>query len=126
MTFLEGILDPSEYVYMHCPDGMHLSFDLCLEVRKGLYGMVQSDRVFYTLFYDHITSEECGFQQSEADQCFFYKIGKRGLIKLLLYVNDLAIIGSKEDIDETIKLIQLRFTIRSEGRLNDFLGCDKK
>jgi hypothetical protein len=39
-------------------------------------------------------------------------------------VDDLAIIGSKEDIDETIKLIQLRFTITSEGRLNDFLGCD--
>ena len=75
-------------------------------------------------FYDHITSEECGFQRSEADQCLFYKIGKRGLIVLLLYVNDSAIIGNKEDINETIRLIQLRFTITSEGRLNDFLGCD--
>ena len=39
-AFLEGILDSSEYVYMHCPDGMHLPVEECLKVRKGLYGLV--------------------------------------------------------------------------------------
>jgi hypothetical protein len=53
-TFLEGILDPSEYVYMHCRDGMHLLMEECLEVRKGLYGLVQSARICYISFYDHI------------------------------------------------------------------------
>ena len=89
---------------MLCPEGRHLSFVECLEISKELYGLVQSARVFYMSFYDHITSEESGFQQSEDDQCLFYKIGKRGLIVLLLYIDDSAIIGSKEDIDKTIKL----------------------
>ncbi len=75
-AFLEGILDPSEYVYMHCPDGMHLSFDLCLEVRKGLYGLVQSARVFYMSFYDHITSEECGLWEVKLTNVYSSKLAR--------------------------------------------------
>ena len=49
-AFLEGILDPSEYVYMSCPNGLHLALDECLEIRKGLYGLVQSARIFLMRF----------------------------------------------------------------------------
>jgi len=49
-AFLEGILEPNEYVYLKCPDGMALAPDECLEVRKGLYGLVTSARVFWKRF----------------------------------------------------------------------------
>jgi Reverse transcriptase (RNA-dependent DNA polymerase) len=39
-AFLEGILEPHEYVYLKCPEGMYLLPDECLEVHKGLYGLV--------------------------------------------------------------------------------------
>jgi hypothetical protein len=45
---------------MSCPDDMDLPSDECLEIRKGLYGLVQSARIFFLRFSEHITSEECG------------------------------------------------------------------
>ena len=45
-AFLEGVLQEDEYVYLKCPQGMELDNDECLQVRKGLYGLVMSARVF--------------------------------------------------------------------------------
>ena len=45
-AFLEGDLKPSEYVYMKCPQGLGLMEDECLEIQKGMYGLVQSARIF--------------------------------------------------------------------------------
>jgi len=123
-AFLEGILDPSEYVYLKCPEGMKLEKDECLEVHRGLYGLVTSARIFWRSFSRHLTSDLVGFEQSLADQCLFFKQGKHGPIYLLLYVDDSICVGHRKDIDETIKLIQLRFTLTIEGKLNDFLGCN--
>ena len=43
--FFEGVLEPHECVYLECPDGMKLGSDVCLEVRKSLYGLVISARI---------------------------------------------------------------------------------
>ena len=122
-AFLEGILEPHEYVYLKCPDGMKLQPDECLEVRKGLYGLVTSARIFWKRFSNHLTSDKVGFEQSLTDQCLFYKRGKFGMIVLLLYVDDSLCIGHRQDIDDTIQLIKIVFTITVEGGVNDFLGC---
>ena len=122
-AFLEGLLEEPEYVYLKCPDGMTLEPDECLEVRRGLYGLVASARIFWRSFSRHLTSDTVGFEQSLADQCLFFKQGKYGPIFLLLYVDDSVCVGQRQDIEETIKLIQTRFTLTVEGKLNDFLGC---
>ena len=122
-AFLEGILAPNEYMYMLNPEGMNLDPDECLEIRKGLYGLVQSSRVFFLKFSRYLV-EQCDFTRCDFDQCLFYKIGKKGIIILLLYVDDSAIFGYRDDIDETFNLIRRQFKITTEGKLNDFLGCD--
>ena len=70
-AFLEGILEPQEYVYLKCPDGLKLEPDECLEVRKGLYGLVTSSRICWRRFSEHLTSDKVGFQQSDKEQCLF-------------------------------------------------------
>ena len=82
-AFLEGVLDPSEYVYMSCPDSFHLAPNQCLEIRKGLYGLVQSAIIFFMRFSDHLNSDICGFSRCEADQCWFYKVDKINVANLL-------------------------------------------
>ena len=123
-AFLEGILEPHEYVYLKCPEGMTLASDECLEVRKGLYGLVASARIFWRHFSQHLTCDIDGFIQSTSDQCIFYKIGRHGPIIILLYVDDSLCVGDSRDIEETMNLIRLAFTITVEGGLNDFMGCD--
>ena len=54
----------------------------------------------------------------------FAKQTENGMIILLLYVNDAAIVSSRENIEWLFGKLQSRFTIKTEYRLNDFLGCD--
>ena len=72
-AFLEGILEPSQYIYLKCPEGMELEPDECLEIRKGMYGLVQSARNFWQRISDYLWSDKMGFTKCEADQCLFYK-----------------------------------------------------
>ena len=121
-AFLEGVLDKEEYMYMKCPHGMDLGDDKCLEIRKGMYGLVQSARLFWKKMSNFLIS--IGFKQSAADQCLFVKEAEKGIIALLLYVDDLAIFGYKEDIEQLFKDVRMKFNITTEGESNDFLGCD--
>jgi hypothetical protein len=70
-AFLGGILSKN------------LEPDECLEICKGLYGLVQSSRVFYLKFSCYLV-EECDFLRSKSDQCVFCKVGKKGIIILFL------------------------------------------
>lgn len=46
MAFLEGRLEPHEYQYMECPEGMDLEEDECMMVTGGMYGLCQVSRVY--------------------------------------------------------------------------------
>ena len=67
-TILEGQLPEREYVYMTCPEGMDLEEDECLEIRKGMYGLVQAARVYWMKMCKFLV-EKVGFYQSKQDQC---------------------------------------------------------
>ena len=69
-AFLEGVLPEGEYVYMTCPEGMYLEEDECLEIRKGMYGLVQASRVYWMKMCMSLV-EEVDFHQSKQDQCLF-------------------------------------------------------
>jgi len=121
-AFLEGELEPHEYVYMRCPEGMDLAEDECLEIRRGMYGLAVSARVFF--MKAKAILEKIGFRACGCDQCLFYKHGNKSPIIVMLYVDDAAVIGSREDIDRTFEQIrEAGLNIKTEGKLNDFLGC---
>ena len=123
-AFLEGELPENERVYMKCPEGMLLNSDECLEILKGMYGLCQSSRLFWIKISKILTSNEIGFKRCKSDQCLFVKNGKRGILVFLLYVDDSACFGHKDNILETFRLIAKYFEIKTEGKLNDFLGCE--
>ena len=60
-AFLEGFLSPNEYIYMKCPEGMTLKYDECIEIRKGMYGLVQSARILWKRISNYLCSEKMGF-----------------------------------------------------------------
>ena len=64
-AFLEGELKENEYVYMSRPDGMDLRDDECLEIRKGMYGLVQAARIYWMKMYQYLTSENVGMTKNE-------------------------------------------------------------
>ena len=103
-AFLEAELTPEEYVYMMKPDGMELEEDEFLMITKGMYGLTQVSRLFFLKMKK--TLENSGFNSCASDQCLFYKPGNKGPIIVMLYVDDAAAIGFREDIEVTFELIR--------------------
>ena len=122
-AFLEGILSPEEYMYMECPEGMTIPKNTCLEIQKGMYGLVQSSRIFWQRMTKFLTKPEIGFKKSLSDQCVFYKEEGEDITLLLMYVDDSICMGKRQRINEVITLLKSEFKLKVEGGLNDFLGC---
>jgi len=112
-----------EHMYMELPKGYQMAGaskgEYVLQLKKNLYGQRQAGRVWNK----HLTKkliEEVGFQQSEFDDCLFWK----GNCLYVLYTDDSILVGPDEaeinDIIDKIKAAGLQITL--EGDIGDFLG----
>ena len=61
-------------------------------LRKSLYGMKQSTRAWFGKFSQAV--EKFGIQKSKSDHSVFYRNSSSGIILLVVYVDDIVIIGS--------------------------------
>ena len=123
-AFLEGQLKPSEYMYMKAPQGFGLKATECVMIKKGMYGLKNTGRIYYYTMRDYLCSTKGGFKVCPTDQCLFYKQGKHNIVMIICWVDDSICFGHKEDIADVISFLNERFTVKTEGGLNDFLGCE--
>jgi hypothetical protein len=94
-AFLNGNL--SEEVSMQPPPRYnHPPHKVC-QLRRALYGLKQAPRAWFAKFSSTIT--QIGFVSSPYDSALFIWPSDAGLILLLLYVDDMIIIG-----DNTISI----------------------
>ena len=119
-----------ETVYMDQPEGYEMKGErgqkLVAHLLKALYGLKQASLAFYlrsSRFFDTID-----LHHIEADHCMYvgWKDGRRRL--LVQYVDDFAIAGSKEDIEEIMEAIKEEFVIDERGQLDGgmMLGMEVK
>ena len=73
-------------------------------MQKVIYGLVQAARQFWKKIVKKM--QEGGFQLSEADPCMLYKEDERGVCIIIIYIDDMMIIGKEEAIDAAIKVLQ--------------------
>ena len=72
--------------------------------------------------------QEGGFKLSEADPCMLYKEDEKGVCIIIIYIDDMLIIGKEEAIDDAIKVLQGHFQVKdptSLGRLFRSSNCAK-
>ena len=122
-AFLQGELE--EEVYMTPPPGLEDSIapEKVLRLRKAIYRLKQSPRAWYHKL--SCTLEEKGFKRSEADHTLFTHQSPRGIVVVLVYVDDLIISGNdKEGILETKTYLKTVFDIKDLGELKYFLGIE--
>ena len=53
--------------------------------------------------------QEGGFKLSDADPCILYKEDEKGVCIIIIYIDDMLIIGNEEAIDDAIKVLQCHF-----------------
>ena len=90
---------------------------------KAIYGLKQSPRAWYHKLSS--TLKDQGFKRSEADHTLFTLQSSKGIIAILVYVDDLIISGNdKEGIQDTKTFLKSVFDIKDLGILKYFLGIE--
>ncbi|XP_070006743.1 uncharacterized protein [Nicotiana sylvestris] len=124
-VFLHGDLE--DEVYMEQPPGFVAQGESCglvCRLRRSLYGLKQSPRAWFDKFNTVI--QEFGMTRSEADHSVFYRHSASSLcIYLVVYVDDIVIIGNdQDDITNLKKHLFQHFQTKDLGRLKYFLGIE--
>ena len=126
-AFLYG--DIEEEIFMKSPVGMEeidpgSSPEDCFQLKKGIYGLCQAARQFWKKFVETIKKEPFGFTVSQADPCMLFKENNLGICIIIMYVDDMLVIGKKEQIQEFATMIQKEFSVKIQHNLADYLGCE--
>ena len=124
-AFLHGFL--KETIYMEQPPGFKSleQPDYVCKLQRSLYGLKQAPRAWFdrlSQFLLHI-----GFTCSKADSSLFIYKTNAIIVLMLVYVDDVVIIGNNNDfIDNLIHKLSTEFVLKDLGRLHYFLGLEIK
>ena len=91
----------------------------CLILQKAIYGLVQAARQSWKKIVDKMQGG--GFQLSEADPCMLYRENEKGVCIIIIYIDDMLIIGKEEAIDAAIKVLQGHFQVKDPTTLEEYL-----
>lgn len=120
-AFLYGTIQ--EDIFMSQPQGFTdptKPHHVC-QLYKALYGLKQAPRAWYSPFSSFLISR--GFILSFIDPSLFVHHSKTGLTILLIYVNDILLIGGDTNIiTHLLHDFQQHFDMKNLGPLNYFLG----
>ena len=120
-SFLNGDLD--EEIYMEQPEGFSALglYKKVYKLVKSLYGLKQAPKQWHEKFDNAILSN--GFRINECDKCVYVKDTDKGYVILCLYVDDLLIVGSNDEmIKATKRLLNSKFDMKDIGLADVILG----
>jgi hypothetical protein len=121
-TFLNGVIE--EKVYIEQPQGFEVEdrkTHVC-KLKKVLYGLKQAPRAWYRRIDSFLTS--LGFTKSKVDSNLYFKVMNDESVILLLYVDDLFLIGEEKLIIECKKKLAIEFEMKYLGLMHYFLGLE--
>ncbi|KAL0416927.1 UNVERIFIED_CONTAM: Retrovirus-related Pol polyprotein from transposon RE2 [Sesamum latifolium] len=120
-AFLHGFLD--EDLYMSPPEGYQVAPGLVCKLERSLYGLKHASRQWNVELT--VKLQEYGFRQSTHDHCLFTLSTASGLMALLVYVDDILIVGSSmPDIQFVKGYLHNLSTIKDIGDAQYFLGLE--
>ena len=123
-AFLHG--DLHEEIYMEQPEGFEEKGKekLVCRLKKSLYGRKQAPRQWYRKFDSFMTSN--GYKRTSADPCvYFRKFPDGNFIILLLYVDDMLIVGQDAERISTLKKdLSKSFDMKDLGPAKQILGME--
>jgi hypothetical protein len=124
-AFLHGDLE--EEIYMNQPEGFVVkgNKELVFKLKKSLYGLKQSPRMWYQKFDTYILG--LGFVRSRVDHCVYSKQVGNHFIYVVLYVDDMLLVGNNMDvIKEEKSQLSSEFDMKDLGVANFILGMEIK
>ncbi|KAH9780527.1 hypothetical protein KPL71_008114 [Citrus sinensis] len=120
-AFLNGHLE--ENIYMQQPDGFIQKGQehMVCKLQKSIYGLKQASRSWNIRFDQAIKS--FGFIQNIDEPCVYKKIQEKYVAFLILYVDDILVIGNDIGVLTTIKSwLAKQFDMKDLGEASYILG----
>jgi hypothetical protein len=122
-AFLNGVLN--EEIYMEQPQGFITTGQenkVC-RLKKAIYGLKQASRTWNQQF--HGVLSELGFERTYSDAGIYVRHQHKGdsLLIVVLYVDDITIMGSSlEDVKQLKEKLSLRYEMSDLGEIQSYLG----
>ncbi len=93
--------------------------DLVWKLKKSLYGLKQSGRIWNECINDSFLS--MGFQRSQADACIYIKSSDQGKVIVLVWVDDILIASNSQDLLNDVKSsLCSKYDMKDLGKLTVF------
>ncbi|KAI3811307.1 hypothetical protein L1987_21028 [Smallanthus sonchifolius] len=111
-AYLYGTLEND--IYMKIPKGLKLPEalkstprDMCaIKLKRSLYGLKQSGRMWYNRLSEYLEKE--GYKSDVISPCVFIKRSFSKFTIIAVYVDDINIIGSPEEIEKNCSTVKER------------------
>ena len=123
-TYLYGSLDTD--IYMKVPEGLNLPIKnvpremFSIKLKRSLYGLKQSGRMWYNRLSEYLM--KAGFKNNQISPCVFIKRSQSGFVIIDVYVDDLNLIGTPNEIEITTKYLMREFEMKDLGKTKFCLG----
>jgi len=122
-AFLLGDWESDRQVYMEIPKGWSKFYEPghVLFLLKTIYGARQSAKRFWLLLLK--VMDDMHFARSQADPCLYYKWdAKFGLLIIISWVDDLAILGTRAGVEATKTELFKHFECDDTGEMKEYVG----
>ena len=121
-TYLYGSIDND--IYMNIFKGFKLleanntkPRNMCsIKLQRSLYGLKQSRRMWYNRLNKYLLKE--WYANNRIYPCIFIKKSKTGFTIIAMYVDDLNLIGTLEELTRTAKYLKKEFEMKDLGKKN--------
>ena len=121
-AFLYASLADTDEIYVRLPviPGTSERSGKVVKLLKSLYGLRQAPK----LWYGHLASalQRMGFKRSRTTDCLFSRVKKTETVHLLVYVDDLLMVGTETAVSRVKQELARRFTTSDLGECTHFLG----
>ena len=119
-AYLYGSMDND--IYMKIPEGFKLpdanntkprSMYL-IKLQRSLYGLKQSGRMWYNRLSEYLLKE--GYVNNPICPCIFIKKSETGFAIIAVYVDDLNLVGTPEELTRTTNYLKKEFEMKDLGK----------
>ena len=120
-AFLNGFLD--EEIYMEQPEGFasNENSGMVCKLKKSIYGLKQASWSWNLRFDEVIRSS--GFLKNAEESCVYKKVSGSMVVFLVLYVDDILIIGNDLGMMQGVKAYLCKnFSMKDLGEASYILG----
>ena len=91
-----------------------------IKLQRSLYGLKQSGRMWYNRLSEYLLKE--GYANNPICPCIFIKKSKTGFAIITVYVDDLNLIGTPEELTRTTNYLKSEFEMKDLEKTKFCLG----